>query len=202
MFADNDVLIKVASLDLVAPLLEAAGGEKLIVTSTAKFQLGMSDGAKRGRRKYGDAVVARLEQLFANATEIIEEPPEADVDAMLNVRGIDPGEAILFSAASRAAERLATGDKKAIEALALAPLAAELRARLQGRVVCLEQVVLDAIERHGFVAIRAKVVPGIACDTSMRAAFGSGILADERNAIPCLEAAVADLRKRAGGLLR
>ena len=68
--------------------------------------------------------------------------------------------------------------------------------RVQGRVVCFEQMVRRLIERFGFAYVLAKVVPIMfGHDTAMRVAFGSGVHSTEANTVAALQSYIDELRR-------
>jgi len=109
---------------------------------------------------------------------------------------IDPGEIILLSATTRLDDYLLlTGDKRCLRAVATCPECAEIARRIQGKVVCFEQIIYRVIDRLGFEPVRAKVVPVThGCDTALRAAFGSGMQATQPNVVARLESDIAEIR--------
>jgi hypothetical protein len=74
---------------------------------------------------------------------------------------------------------------------------------LSGRVLCLEQVLLRAAAILGFDVLKHRLVGSgqLTLDTAVRAAFGSGVAADEQNAVWALERRARILAAEAGGLL-
>ena len=58
------------------------------------------------------------------------------------------------------------------------------------------QVIAAAIRRGWFERILPGIVAGVACDTAIRAAFGSGLIAREDNVLGTLDAYVAELRDK------
>jgi hypothetical protein len=62
-------------------------------------------------------------------------------------------------------------------------------------------VILVLIQLLGFEVVKARVVPMRDCDKSLKACFGSGELATEKNVVEALEGYIAALRQSAPGLL-
>ena len=115
--------------------------------------------------------------------------------------GIDPGEAILFSATAAFPDfLLATGDKRSLKVLAELP-ANSVTARLAGRVICFEQVLIRIHASFGFDHLRDKVVPVVDCDTALRAVFGSGLDAVEGIVLAGFASYIRHLRNETGSLL-
>jgi hypothetical protein len=203
-FVDNDIIVKLAALDLFDDALKALGvtyGE-VFVLSTAKFKLGVAKNSAKAKARYGELVFDRI-AAFVNQVQQVESAPSVEEQALLaDVPGIDPGEAILISAASQnPTSLLATGDKRALSALVAAPKCSPVVVRLDGRFICLEQIVLRTINSLGFQVVLDRVLPGIECDSALRAVFGSGRLAQEPGVRAALKSYVDDLRGKSGALL-
>jgi hypothetical protein len=203
-FVDNDIIVKLAALDLFDDALKALGvtyGE-VFVLSTAKYKLGVAKNPAKAKARYGEVVFERI-AVFVNQVQEVETAPSVEDQTLLaDIPGIDPGEAILISAASQIpASLLATGDKRALGALVAAPKCAPVIARLEGRFICLEQIVLRTITLLGFQVVLDRVLPGIECDNALRAVFGSGRLAQEPGVRAALKSYVDDLRGKSGALL-
>ncbi|MFY9343326.1 MAG: hypothetical protein WAT39_12595 [Planctomycetota bacterium] len=202
LFLDNDVLVKLASWDLLEDGITACGSEPgdVTVLPTTRFWLGL---AGRKKCKYPSEVEARLQSFLAVARVCAGDPAAGD-GSLPRVDNVDPGDAILIAAAAESAgSLLVTGDKRCILAVATVPAFATYAARLTGRVLCLEQVLLRTIDRLGFEQVKQRVVGSnqLALDTSVRAAFGSGLQADAVNACGSLERRVRMLANEAGGML-
>ncbi len=202
LFLDNDVLGKLASWNLLEDGIRACGFELSDVRylPTARFWLGL---AGKKECNYPPEVQDRLRALLSAGQPCADDP--AAHDAVLpKVDDIDPGEAILLAQAARSASSLlATGDKRCIRAVVAAPGCSTFVQMLAGRVLCLEQVLLRAIERLGFDEVKKRVVGSnqLALDTAVRAAFGSGMQADDINACGSLERRVKTLAGEAAGML-
>ncbi len=202
-FCDNDILHKLCAFDLLEDATAGAGlapGD-LVALPTAKFFF-LRKQPDKGRQRFGDLVYQRIHGALNAAGEVGVQLHPEDEKILINRLGIDQGEALLFSYASRDEGSLLTGDKRSLLALTAEPSCSDIVARLQGRVVCLEQLVLGAIARAGFVSVRERIVPAIGWDKVMRVAFGSGLSTEEGSAVAALEYYVADLRKQTGSLLR
>ena len=55
--------------------------------------------------------------------------------------------------------------------------------KLQGRVLILEQIILEMISNLGFDDVKLRVLNGAYCDTAIGASFGSGLEAEESSVI-------------------
>lgn len=202
LFFDNDLVSKLAHLDLLDVGVESLGSTmaEVRVLPTARYKLLVHKPAK-GIERHGPEVHARLTR-FLGQVAACQDAPDPQ-DAVLG-SVLDAGEAILVSHASRVPDSLmATGDKRAIRSLAAAPQCAAITRRLRGRVLCLEQVLLRIVDGIGFETVRDRVVATgrIDFDTVVRSAFGSGARSEERNACGSLERRVRELMRDDGSLL-
>lgn len=202
-FYDNDIIHKLAAFDLFAEArdLLGAGGSDSYVLPTARFKFGLNKDPRRGEQRYGNVEYQRIRE-FIEAAKKVERIALEDEVLLAGVLGIDAGEAILLSGAARLpGSCLITGDKKCLTALLRDAACAPLVERLAGRVLCLEQIVIKAIGKFGFEAIKRKIVPASSCDTAIRAAFGSGMRAVESEVLQALAAYSRELRNHPAKLM-
>jgi hypothetical protein len=197
-FLDNDILLKLSAFELLDEAIAdlQVSPENLRVLDSAEFVFRgnrtVSQGYSQEVRERAIAFVKNCPTVNATAS-----------DEFIVLSGlVDVGEATLIAATQNESSfMLLTGDKRCLVTLVMREELAEVRARLQGRVICLEQMILLLIRRLGFEAVRTKVVPVMACDTAITACFGSGELATEANVVMALEGYITDLKRDAEGLL-
>ncbi|MGO8671963.1 MAG: hypothetical protein ACLQVD_11430, partial [Capsulimonadaceae bacterium] len=96
---------------------------------------------------------------------------------------------------------VATGDKRSQRALATAPGCESICDRMAGNVICLEQTIVRLIDAIGFETVLERIVPVRECDTAIKAAFGSGLRAENNNVLLSLSARIKELRAETGSLL-
>jgi hypothetical protein len=202
---DNDLIRKLAICDLLDESLKAlhSSDAEAHVLPTARYVLLKPiKKPEKAKERLGDALFERLDAFFKRVRSLDQQPSATEQLAFDDVVGIDPGEAVLFSATDRFQDfLLATGDKNSLRALVSTPACDAICRRLNGKVVCFEQVILRIIDGIGFDAARAKIVPGADCDIALRAVFGSGLEATESNVRAGLDSYIADLRKATASLL-
>lgn len=205
VFPDNDVVLKLAACDLLDAFLAAmrVGLDEVRINSTARFQISRATSKQDRAAIYGDAGLERAARFVDSVEDVELEGRHASEFRMLQMhQDIDDGEATLVCATDSFREsRLVTGDKRFIRALAILDGAGEIRRRLEGRMLCLEQAVLICIHRLGFVEVRRRVVPGMGCDKALRSAFGSGERSEEAAVRSALRAYIHALRLESGSLL-
>jgi len=198
--SDNDIVEKLAICDLLDEALVAFNATRadVLVIPTLKLRIGIGTPRPKVVQRLGVEVAERLVGFIGTVREIDDYSRDEhqmleDLDDSIE---IDAGEIVLLSATAVLSDYLLlTGDKRCLRAVATCPECAEIARRIRGRVVCFEQIIWRIIDSSGFEHVRAKVVPVMhACDTALRSAFGSGLLATQANAIARLESDIAGLR--------
>jgi hypothetical protein len=202
--SDNDIIKKLAIcnlLDEMLAVLEAGHGDVRVLPS-AKFVLGIAKQPEKARARYGSAVFDRLADFLGKVRELSAPPSPEEQLLFDDAIGIDPGEAVLFSATAEYTDfLLATGDKRSLRALVGLPAPNAVMARLVGRVICFEQILVRVMKLYGFDHLLDRAVPAVDCDTVLRAIFGSGLDAVETNVRGSFDAYIRHLRGETGSLL-
>lgn len=197
---DNDVILKLAATQLLDDWQKTAvkGGKTRVIASARFFFRKKKDLSQ----KFGEAAV-QVSIAFAEKTETVSQIDNpGDYERLLGISGIDPGEAILFSAAIGLPDYLiVSGDKVAVKALHAESKCGRFRKKLKGRIIAFEQVILALIKTGNFATVRERIVAAECADTVMRVAFGLGLETTQAKAIEALEHYIADLRKASGSLL-
>lgn len=198
--SDNDIVEKLAICDLLDEALAAfnATRDDVRVIPTLKNRIGIGTPRPKVVRRLGAEVAERLVEFIGSVREI-EDYSAADhqmLEALDDSVEIDPGEIVLLSATAGLDNYLLlTGDKRCLRAVATCPECIDIARRIQGKVVCFEQVIYRVIDYSGFEHVRSKVVPVMqVCDTALRAAFGSGMYATWANVAARLESDIAEIR--------
>ena len=197
-FLDNDIILKLSAFDLLDMTIAVLkiSPENLRVLDTAQHVF------KRNRKvsqKYSEVTRERAID-FVKGCQTVK--PVASPEFIVLDQMLDVGEATLVAATREVSPFIfMTGDKRCLRDLATKVELAEVAERLRGRVICLEQVTLLLIRQHGFETIKQQVLPILDCDISLKACFGSGEKAIERNVVEALEGYIMDLDKSSIGLL-
>ena len=203
--ADNDIIHKLAACDLLDDALAALSLARtdVYVLPTAKYKFRITQrSSAQGERRYGTEVFVRIRDFLASVREIDVPGLPTELQLLAGVDGIDPGEAVLFSATAQFNQYLlATGDKSSLRALASTPVCRPIAQHLCGHVICLEQIVKRVIQHCGFSYVKDKVTPARACDTALRVAFGSGSDATEPSVLAVLDSYINELRSLSIDLL-
>ena len=117
------------------------------------------------------------------------------------VEDVDPGDAIWLAAAASMPDCVVfTGDKRALRAVCGAEACAPIVQAISGRVVCLEQIILELFD-PSYVMLRAAVREDPAADAVIANAFPAKAT-PKAEATAALLAEVEKLRRETGPLLR
>jgi hypothetical protein len=202
VLADIDLFCKLANWDLLdcIPAIFKCAWNEIASLSTLKFRI-------QREISSGKLRLLRTPEIAAKALAIVElmrklpEPPGAIIADLQRVPTIDPGEAILFAvAATDPGARILTGDKRALVGLYNATKDTGLLS-LHRRVICLEQVVGEALLQNRIAWLRTKICPHKDIDTAMAAIIGSRCDASETSVLEGLRSYVNSLSEQCGELL-
>jgi hypothetical protein len=195
--------LKLSALDLVQETLQLLqlSEQDVYLLPSATHYLRKAD--KRLIYRYGKEGVERAQKLAQQAKFVGFHLEKSELELLSSVPDIDTGEALLYASTYALQEFwLLTGDKRSLTALAASPNCQPIAARLSGKVICLEQVVIHSLCSYPFEILLSKIVPARECDTAVKVAFGSGNQADLSHAIGALDAYISELRAKTGNLLR
>lgn len=150
LLLDTDALIKLCAAELLEDALDQAGIEssdvRILAEAHAKV---IRRGAAGLIEQYGSPAHDRM-VAFVRASQEAPVGSLSEFALLKPIRGIDAGEAALTSATHGLREFIIlTADKKFIRALGGATGLTDIRQRLEGRVFCLEQTVLELAEVNG-----------------------------------------------------
>lgn len=178
LLLDADVLIKLSVLDCFTECITALGytiSECATMRSMTR-SAGVDNQAVRERRVGGPGKPAR--RLFKTLSTIptidkmtdAEKLLSAEISATAQTHGLafDGGEAMLASVAvHRGLPFVTTGDKKAIASLPVLAQHVTEVARLRGKLLPLEYLLLKAVQSLGLAALRARIEAGKGCDAAV-----------------------------------
>ncbi len=199
-FIDNDIILKLAACKLFWEAVDTLEVSKndLRVLPSAKYVF------KGRKKKYGQVIIQDAISIVNKCGEIQLDEGDEELQQLqqLQIEGIDPGEQLLICATRKETSfYLTTGDKRCLEALANQPKLDSVRQRLNGRVICLEQIILKLIKKQGFDKVLTSVLPAKTYDTALKSIFGSGEKATQENVLSSLEGYINDLRSKTKELL-
>ncbi|WP_322104833.1 hypothetical protein [Paraburkholderia sp. J41] len=195
---DNDVLLKLATYDLIDEALNALElrPEQVSVLSTAKYSLLP---AKNRLLRCKDEETADRLDAFLKACAVISQDAIAPelVDELASIQSLDSGEAVLFAyAATHDDSVVVTGDKRALSALMKSPIAE----KLQGRVMALESV-FEVMTAQNVEPIQVKVRAKPTTDKSLSNVFGKSYAASAESVREGLRSYINHMVGQTGDLL-
>lgn len=206
---DNDILLKLSYfslLDAFSALLAENGGGGVL--GAARYVV-RSYIAKNSNVENPSDVVRTFEDFLVTVEEF--EPTVAEVElaaelekaAARHLVELDPGESQLCAIlVSRALDVLLTGDKRAIAALATLGTTNATVAAINGRLACLEQLMIRVTEDLGADSVRLAVCGAKFADRAMSICFSCSSPEVDTASIPeALASYVGSVRQQSGGLL-
>jgi len=151
------------------------------------------------RNTYGEAVLQRIAPLIEGVPEA---PAPRDRKLLDNLNDVvDVGEAMLMAlAVEDKCTLLASGDKRAIIDLAGSEFAGDCVEKLQGRIVCLEAVLLILVTEYNAQEVRAAFSPVISYKT-LKILLSEHAVADEDRCLSGIRSYYNDIAKTTRGLL-
>ncbi len=193
-FLDNDVLLKLSAYALLDDAIVALNfdPDDLYVLESARFVFRDSQSVvRRYSQDIRDRAIAFVRRCHPVRTNVGSD----EFIALSRLKNLDEGEVGLLTATKDIPSFITiTGDKRCLKAITNGMGIEAVQHRLQGRVICLEQVILLLIRRSGFEWVKVRVVPMWDCDQSLKACFGSGEWAIEENVVAALEGYIEALR--------
>jgi hypothetical protein len=196
-FLDNDVILKLTTYRILNEALNCLKIDRsdIRVLASARFVFC----SKKLQKKYSEEILlSAIEFVESCATISAQDNDEYRLLEKQAKNDIDPGEATLIAATF---PLLATGDKRCLQALFSIESLELIHKKLQGRVICLEQIICKLIETQGFDWVLEKVLPNLDCDKALKSAFGSGSNSQPGNVLGTLNSYIQDLQKTSSGIL-
>jgi hypothetical protein len=202
VYIDNDIILKLCTCGLFWEPIAALefAKDNLRILDSAQF---VFMGNRKVKRQYDPIDLAIREKAIALVTTLKTVAASASNPLLgLDCPGLDQGEAILIGEAiTQPSFYFMSGDKTCFRALWKYKELAEVREKLCGRVICLEQLIRFLIEAQGFETVRDRVVPVRECDQVLKAIFGSREESKRENSLATLAGYLEELDRDCPGLL-
>lgn len=165
LLIDSDVFCKLAACRLLKEVADHFGVELSMCGRLPALPFML----QRGRlvRQYGDDVCRAVSQIV-EMVPAISQPASELVEKLTSIESIDPGEALIFSAAAEDQKLVLTGDKRALIALKDVP---EFIPLLEGRIIVFETVLLVLCERMGHEEVYNRLRPIAKLDQMVKICF-------------------------------
>jgi hypothetical protein len=166
LLMDNDALLKAAHWDLLDVVPTMVGGTWADTACLPTFPPRVH---RAEAKLFADASVAKALEVRLALTVQLPDPDVTVLSALQGESGIDAGELLLFGAlAATPGTVLLTGDKRALRAVALTGTLS----RYQNRVMCVEQLLSQALDQLGAQTLQARVRRWTPRDQTALAIFG------------------------------
>ncbi|MGD1896295.1 MAG: hypothetical protein ACFB16_05000 [Phormidesmis sp.] len=203
-FIDNDILLKLVAFQLLEEAIDSLGlsQKSLQVLPAARFMLLRN----RNRQEYSkdvlDSAIAFVEQCQTITTSQL--PTLKDVPSeykqLAPFKQIDAGETDLIVATANTTDfLLLSGDKRCFKALPNIPV--PIYARLKGKAICLEQIILKQIDVFGVEEVCTRISPATHHDKAIYLCFGYSRPAPEAQVRAALQSCIDEIHTVAPGLL-
>lgn len=196
---DSDVFILLAGSDLLMPALSLLGIQPADAQRlpALEYQLQRSS---RWARVYPEGVRRMALAACRRIPPLTERPTsDAALQQLIAVEAIDEGEALVFALMiEQHGLYLASGDKRAMRALATAPHLRQVRDGIAGRVLCLESLLRLLVERQGLEAIADALPPVRDQYQTLRVAFSAGVATTKMSFDAAITGYLTDLIRDTG----
>lgn len=200
--ADNDILFKLAALELLDQLPE--------MLDVAPSSIHVLDSVPYVARKnqsiedrFGEAAVDRTLEFVDSLPKLgAESVPDWPLDQLNDYEAIDVGEAILFAAATQYDPVcVVTGDKRSLRALCESDCD-DIIGEVSGCVVCFEELILRSIVLVEYEVVRERVIAAPNVDKVLNdIAFRNGADTSKEKAKTALQSYRDGLNDETGLLL-
>jgi hypothetical protein len=197
-FLDNDIIIKLSAYNLFWDVTRAWGiaDSELRVLPTASSFI---RGNPSVQTQYDQQALNRACRMADKSGLASVSPSSLEYQQLLDVMGIDQGEAVLIAATATEPDfYIVTADKRCLKALANSGMTGILN-RLEHRIICLEQLLIRLIQQSSDMdKILRRINNAVECEVSVTEAFKH---TDQAAIIQRLQAEVDRLRCDTGALL-
>jgi len=199
MLVDSDIFIILAA----AGVLETAASLLEFEPEDIRRLPALENQLTRGRafRKNYPRQIRQAALRACSCIRPIEQRPSdpRTLDQLAAVSDIDLGEALLYAlAAERPAYILASGDKRAMRALARDTRLKNIRDALAGRLLCLEAAVAMLVRRGDITALAKAFAPLCSVNAVLRVAFSRGAATTTKQCLQALRTYLEELESEVG----
>lgn len=191
LLIDTDAFCKLAVCDLLKDSVRLLGAKWPECSCLPALPHMLRRGSLRN--KYGGEN-CKLMLPLAESISSVPEPSGVWLEKLVPVEAIDPGEALLFAAASEFEIMALTGDKRALKAL---KDISGFPAALEGRIIVLEAVLIALCNHFGTDKIRKHLQPLKGTDQMVNICFSN----PGSDPLECLRSYFSDLSDEAAPLV-
>ena len=195
LLVDSDIFILLSAAGLLERVAELLG---FSVDDIRRLHAlpHMLQHSKSMRRNFSEAVRERAIVVANRVVGIYERPPEGELpQRLLSIDYIDDGEALLIAhLVERPTCLLASGDLRAMRALASAEGFQDVRDAIRGRVICLEAVVRMLVEADGVAATATAFQVVLPHSRHLQIFFSEANVANQEQCLDAVRSFYTELR--------
>ncbi|KKL72794.1 hypothetical protein LCGC14_2081330 [marine sediment metagenome] len=201
LLIDSDIFVLLSAAGMLETVIDLLG----YAPENARRLQPLPHMLRRGRAfsAYSDQAKARAEKQCTRVSALTDRPRNDRVlDLLSTIEDIGVGEALLYALlAEKPGAYLASGDKRAMIALAADPALQDVRRSVAGRVVCLEAALKLLVERTGVKPTARAFSPlrEVKVNTVLRVVFSSAEATTKADCLEALNSYLADLDGKTGG---
>jgi len=173
---DNDVVIKLAQMDVYADVMHCAGAKRGCVGSLKPMlrYMGIADARRRAKLTRSQAEADRLNEVLHTIVELEMTYEESHISVAVMKRVLEAGHdiqqgelALMVVAICRGGVDVCTGDKRALRSIPpLEKIWSDVR-KLRGMFICFEQLFKRLCAVMGLRRVRAAVLTSPAADATV-----------------------------------
>lgn len=200
LLVDSDVFIILSAAGVLARTTELLGFGLEDLRRLPALENQLTRG-RAFRKKYPQGILDTALGFCHDVAPLTQRPSDVGTLAQLAaVNDIDEGEAVMYGLmVDHPLYILASGDKRAMRALAANAGLRNIRDALAGRILCLEAAVHMLVRRDGVTQVANGFTPLRSVNTALRVAFSRGAATTKKDCLRALESYLSDLKNDVGG---
>jgi hypothetical protein len=194
---DNDAFILLSAAGLLQAAIAALGFDgKAVRLATLPFVIGRN---KKLQKQYSGDALIRAKLACDDVSELSSAPSPEILQRLAAVPDIDDGEAVLYGVLHENPNYLLlSGDKRAMIALAGSADLTDVRAKIAGRVVCVEKVISLLLASLGLDHVAKAMLPVRDSSGALKVIFSDGNCSDEAACTYAVSTYIVDLEVKVG----
>jgi hypothetical protein len=194
---DNDAFILLSAAGLLQAAITSLGFDgKAVRLAALPFVIGRN---KKLQKQYSGDALIRAKLACDEVPELSSAPGPDVLQTLAAVPDIDDGEAVLYGLLyENPGHLLLSGDKRAMIAVATTPELGDIRAKIAGRVVCVEKIINLLLTAHGHEHVVNAVLPIRDSNSTLRVIFSDGNCNDQAACSSAVSAYIVALEIKVG----
>ncbi|NQT20744.1 MAG: hypothetical protein HQ592_13635 [Planctomycetes bacterium] len=199
LLIDSDIFILLAASGVLERVASLLGFELKNVRRLHPLKRQLTRGG-RFLKRYSQEIREAVLDYCDKITPLTDRPDDPEVvPKLVSVDDIDYGEALLYGlVAEQPSFLLASGDKRAMIALAKAPELCDVSKAVSGRIICFETVLQMLIEKDGVGNTAKAFGPLRACNKTLQVIFSPGAVMTKQSRLKSVDSFLDDLVKSVG----